>query len=585
MVYRVAGTSGRGVECVKQGVRRSFCKSVWRLLKGYWMSKEKWRALGLLGVVIVLNFAAVYVLVLLNQWYNTFYNALQNYDQASFWPLIGQFGGLALIHIAIAVYVIYLRQMLQIKWRQWMTAEYLTNWLQKQTYYKMQLLNDATDNPDQRISEDINQFTTLTLGLALGFLKQVTMLGAFIVILWNLSGVISVPIGDREFTVYGYMVWLSIAYAVVGTYLTAKIGNPLVRLNYDQQRYEADFRFNMVRVRENSESVAFFGGEAVEHKGFLGRFSHVFTNYWSLMKYEKRLTWFTSSYGQLAVIFPLLLAAPRYFSGAMQLGGLIQTSSAFGKVQDALSFFVDSYTSIAQWIAVVKRLTGFVEHMEDVNSLETKVTIANANIKSLVVKDLNVALPNHTVLVKELSLQIEAGDKILITGASGCGKSTLLRTISGIWPFGEGSILIPQGELRLFLPQKPYLPLGTLRETLLYPSEVRNISDAEIKTVLDSCNLGDLKEKLDDTEDWARILSLGEQQRIAFARVFIIKPKWVFLDEATSALDEATEQSMYQMMIKMLPNTTIISIGHRSTLLAYHQKRLQLASNGTWNFE
>lgn len=566
-------------------INKSFCKGVWHLFKGYWNSEEKWKARGLLGIVIALNFMAVYITVLINQWYNTFYTALQNYDQAAFWRLNGEFAILAFIHIVIAVYAIYLQQMLQIKWRKWMTNRYLDEWMHNQTYYKMQILEDKTDNPDQRISEDINQFVSLTLSLSLGFLKQIAMLGAFIIVLWQLSGVITIPVGGREFTVYGYMVWISILYAAIGTYLTAKIGNPLVKLNYDQQRYEADFRFNMVRVRENSESIAFYHGEKPEKVGFLMRFEQVFKNYWSLMKYEKRLTWFTSGYGQLAIIFPTLLAAPRYFSGAMQLGGLIQTSSAFGRVQDALSFFVDSYTTIAQWQAVVKRLLGFVDHMQIVEKLKVETTIAEVNIERLAIQNLTVTLPNGKALLQDVNLQVSGGEKLLITGASGCGKSTFMRTISGIWPFGKGSIVVPQGQTRLFLPQRPYLPLGSLKEAIFYPKESLVTDDEKIKEVMKECQLSGFISKLDDVDDWSRILSLGEQQRLAFARVLLIKPEWVFLDEATSALDEPTEKMMYDLLVEHLPTTAIISIGHRNTLVNYHQRKLHLTGDGSWGLE
>lgn len=561
--------------------KQKFFQGFWQLFKGYWSSEEKWRARGLLGVVIILNFATVYILVLLNQWYNTFYNALQEYRYNDFWPLIGQFALLAFIHIVIAVYAIYLRQMLQIKWRRWLTKQYLEKWLDKQTYYRIQVVGGDTDNPDQRISEDINQFVALTLGLALGFLKQATTLGAFIVILWQLSGIITVPIGGHEFTIYGYMVWFSLLYAIVGTYFTAKIGNPLVKLNYDQQRYEADFRFGMVRLRENSESVAFYGGELPEKTGFSLRFADVFKNYWSLMKYEKRLTWFTAGYGQLAIIVPILLAAPRYFAGEMQLGGLMQTNSAFGKVQDSLSFFVTSYTSIAQWTAVVKRLLGFNNHIQTVAELPTEVRIKDAPSNALEIDNLSVALPDGRTLLNNLSFTILSGDKLLITGESGCGKSTLLRTIAGIWPFGQGVVNLPRQNGRLFLPQRPYLPLGSLRQVVLYPAETLVRNDDDIREVLIKCALPQLVNRLDEVAEWSKILSLGEQQRIAFARLLLLRPNWVFLDEATSALDESTEKLMYELVAEQLPDTAVISIGHRNTLLKYHQCRLHLSS-GKW---
>jgi len=563
---------------------KKFWADFWQLFKGYWISDEKWKARGLLSAVIALNFAAVYILVLLNQWYNTFYNALQDYNYEAFWPLVGRFALLAFFHIAIAVYAIYLRQMVEIKWRTWMTRRYLAHWMDKQTYYKLQILDYDTDNPDQRISEDINQFVSLTLQLALGFLKQTATLGAFIMVLWDLSGIIKVPFGGYEFTIYGYMVWLSLIYAIVGTYLTHRVGRELIHLNYDQQRYEADFRFNMVRVRENGESIAFYRGEEPEKAGFLERFAKVIKNYWSLMRREKTLTWFTAGYGQLAVIFPLLFATPRYFAKEMALGGLMQTTSAFGRVQDALSFFVDAYTSVAQWLAVVKRLVGFTEHMQLVENVQSDLQFKK-NGQVIAIEDLTVDLPSGQALLKNCSFVLKQGDKLLITGASGCGKSTLMRTIAGIWPFGKGNITIPLGTSRLFLPQRPYLPLGNLRTVLFYPEKNIAVSDHEIQNVLQLCQLGQLINRLDVVEDWSRILSLGEQQRIAFARVLLIRPDWTFLDEASSALDEATEKIMYQLLAENLPQMVMVSIGHRDTLKQHHQTKLHLTGDGAFVLE
>ncbi len=564
--------------------KRSLARTVWQIFKAYWVSKEKWQGWGLFAVVVTLSLGDVYIIVMLNEWYNEFYNALQNYEQENCWRLLLRFGVLAFLHIAVVVYALYLRQMLQIKWRRWLTERYVTRWTKKQSYYRLQVLESDTDNPDQRISEDIKSFVGLTLQLSLGFLKQAAMLGAFIVILWNLSGVISLPLGSAEISVYGYMVWLSIAYAAVGTVLTMKIGHPLVRLNFDQQRYEANFRYSMVRLRENSESVAFYRGENVEKRGFLTRFGQVFKNYWQIMKCEKRLTWFTASYEQLAVIFPLLMAMPRYFSGGIKLGGLMQISSAFGRVQDALSFFVTSYTSIAEWLAVVKRLAAFIDHMETVAQMQSNVKVAEAELDSLVIDHLDVRLPDGKLLLDGLDLQLHPGESILVSGASGCGKSTLLRTLSGIWPFGSGSVVMPLQARKMFLSQKPYLPLGTLKSAVLYPQAEDERCDADVEKVMRLCHLGSLCGRLHEEADWSRILSLGEQQRMAFARVLLLKPQWIFLDEATSALDEATEKLLYELLRRELPSAAFVSVGHRSTLRAYHTKRLLLEGNTRWRF-
>ena len=550
------------------------------LFKGYWSSEDKWKARGLLAVVIAMNFAMVYLLVQLNEWYNTFYNALQNYEAESFWPLIGQFSAIAFTYIIIAVYAVYLQQMLQIKWRTWMTENYLRAWMKDQTYYRLQ---DATDNPDQRISEDIGQFVNLSLGLLIGFLKQLTTLAAFGMVLWELSGSFTLTIGGTEFVIVGYMFWFSLAYSGVGTFFAHKVGRKLIGLNFDQQKYEADFRFSMMRVRENSESIAFYRGEAAEREGFDLKFSNVIKNYWQLMKKTKHLNFYVNGYMQLAIIVPLLMAAPRYFAKEIQLGGLIQISSAFGRVQDALSFFVDSYDTLATLAAVVSRLAGFTEHMQDAQKIRSEVTTSTA--PELKISALNVSLPTGRELLKKLSLQLPNAKSLLVTGASGCGKSTLLRTLAGIWNYASGEISLPEKARVMFLPQKPYLPLGTLRRALIYPAAEKNSPpDDALKKTLQLVDLPALTDKLDTADDWSRILSLGEQQRLAFARVLLTKPDYIFLDEATSALDEPREIEMYELLRRELPQVTVVSVGHRSTLFKMHDTELNLDGAGNYNF-
>ncbi len=553
-------------------------RGFWTLFKGYWSSEEKWKARGLLAFVIALNFAMVYLLVKLNEWYNTFYNALQNYEADKFWYLVGEFSAIAFTYIVIAVYAIYLRQMLQIKWRTWMTQNYLSAWMSGQTYYKLQ---DAADNPDQRISEDISQFVNLSLGLLIGFLKQLTTLAAFGVVLWELSGSFTLNLGGMEIIIYGYMFWFSFIYSGVGTFLAHKVGRKLIGLNFDQQKYEADFRFNMMRVRENSESIAFYRGEAAEMEGFNLKFSAVIKNYWQLMRKTKHLNFYVNGYSQLAIIVPLIMAAPRYFSKEIQLGGLMQISSAFRRVQDALSYFVDSYDTIASLAAVINRLAGFTEHMEEARNVQNKITTAQA--PELKISALSVSLPTGRELLKKLSLELQNSKALLVTGASGCGKSTLLRTLAGIWAYASGEIGLPSGARVMFLPQKPYLPLGTLRRALIYPlAEEAAPPDDKLKQTLRLVDLPALSDKLDATEDWSRILSLGEQQRLAFARVLLSAPDYVFLDEATSALDEPRELEMYQLLREQLPKVTVVSVGHRSTLFKLHDTELNLDGAGNY---
>lgn len=553
----------------------------WQLFRGYWNSEHKWKARGLLAFVIALNFFGVYLLVRLNSWYNEFYNALQQYQVESFWPLVGEFTGLAMLYIVIAVYAIYLRQAVQIKWRTWLTDQYLSRWLKGQVYYRLQVQNSDTDNPDQRISEDINQFVNLSLQLLIGFLKQLTTLAAFGVVLWNLSGAFTLELGGQEIVIYGYMFWFSFVYSGIGTLCAHLVGRKLIGLNFEQQRFEADFRFNMMRVRENSESIAFYGGENAENKGFHERFAKVISNFWQLMKQTKILNFYVNGYAQLAVIVPLILAAPQYFAGAIALGGLMQTVSAFGRVQDALSYFVESYDSIAQLAAVVKRLATFTEHMETAEVVENGIVHQPDDAAAMSIADLQVQLPDNRVLLTDCTLSLPAGSRLLVTGASGCGKSTLLRTLAGIWPYGKGKLSLQKNSRLLFLPQKPYLPLGSLRRALYYPGTAAG-SDEVLQAALRKVGLEKFVTRLDEVDDWSRILSLGEQQRLAFARVLLQKPDWVFLDEATSALDEPREAEVYELLKNELPEMGIVSVGHRSTLYAQHEQELKLVGDGSW---
>ena len=558
----------------------------WRLMSSYWHSQEKWKARGLLAGVIALTLGQVYMLVLLNGWNNDFYNALQQRAFESFWPLIGQFAGFAFLHIIFAVYAIYVRQILEIKWRNWMTDKYLDRWLGHQTYYRLQVAGqDDMDNPDQRIADDINSFVNLTLGLFVGVIKQATSLVAFVVILWNLSGYLDIPLGDTVLSVPGYMVFVTLIYSVVGTWLAHKVGRKLIRLNYDQQRFEADFRFSMVRVRENSESVAFYGGEKPEMQNFRERFALVIGNFWGLMKRTKLLNFYVNGYAQIAIIVPVLMCAPQYFSGTMQLGGFMQTISAFGRVQDALSYFVESYDSIAQYVAVIRRLGGFAGHMEEAEALTSSFDFTRNTSNALQLWQMDIALPDGRQLAEKLSIAVPAGKRLLISGGSGAGKSTLLRAIAGIWPYGTGEISLPTGWRTMFLPQRPYLPLGSLRRAIYYPQPVPENADDNLAGLLERFGLQKLAGQLDTVDDWSRILSLGEQQRLAFIRILLLRPDIVFLDESTSALDEPREAQAYEILHQMLPQMAVVSVGHRSSLLNCHDKQLVLAGDGYWKLQ
>ena len=561
-----------------------FIRDLWALLRPYWTSEERRTAWLLLIANIVLTLGMVYMTVLFNQWYNLFYNALQDKAQAEFFHQIGRFCVLATIYIVIAVYRIYLNQMLQIRWRRWLTEEYLKDWLADRNYYRMQLKGDGTDNPDQRIADDFRLFVDESLSLGLGFLNAVVTLASFVGILWLLSGSLEIPFGGTTYVIYGYMVWVAIVYAIVGTWLTHKIGKPLIPLNFNQQKYEADFRFNLVRFRENSEGVALYRGEEDELRGFRSRFASVVDNWWAIMKRQKLLTFFTVGYSQAAVVFPFVVGAPRYFSGAIQLGGLVQISNAFGQVQGALSWFIDAYTTFASWKATVDRLTGFRKAIfltqEESRAGTGPTVVADAAINDLELRDLELGLPTGRVLLSGIDADIERGEHVLIKGPSGSGKSTLFRAIAGIWPFGTGEVKLPREFHPLFLPQRPYFPIGTLRQVVSYPAAIEAFSDSQVRGALAVAGLGHLVDRLDEQHNWAQQLSGGEQQRVAIARALLQRPAWLFLDEATSALDEPSQTRMYELLMEWLKDATIVSIAHSSALAEFHGKLLELKPDG-----
>ena len=555
---------------------RQFFKDVWYLTKSYWQSEEKKKAFFLLTCIIALTLGIVFMLVQLNTWNNSFYSALQNYDAEKIFSELIHFSWLAAIYIIIAVYSYYLQQTLILNWRRWLTTRFIDIWLKNKTYYNLQMFGKDTDNPDQRISEDVRQFVEMTLSFAIGILKAACTFVSFVFILYQLSGPLTFEFMGRTWTINGYMLWASLIYSIVGTYLTHVVGRKLVKLNFIQQRYEADFRFSMIRLRESAESVAFYRGEAQEGKIFKNRFKLLLDNFWQLVNKQKQLVFLNSGYSQIAIIFPFVVAMNRYLSKEVSLGGLMQVASAFGRVQDSLSYFVDMYSSIAQWQAVVMRLTYFGRHMHEVSEQAERFSVERfASAETVSVEQMQVNLPDGAPLLTDLNFTLRPGANVLIKGVSGSGKSTLLRALAGIWPFVTGRINLPKTEELMFIPQKPYLPLGTLREALLYPGN-KPLSDEELYYLLDLCQIGYLRDKLDVNADWSHVLSVGEQQRLAFVRAHIQQPKWLFLDEATSALDEDTEATMYALLAERLQQMTIVSIGHRSTLNKYHELLLYI---------
>lgn len=562
---------------------RRLLPTAWHIIRPYWTSEDRWAGLGLLLIVVALSLGMVYINVLFSHWNNAFYTALQDKNQTVFLEQLIRVCWLVGIFIFFAVYQLYLNQMLEIRWRQWLTDRYLGAWLSDGAYYRMQLAGRETDNPDQRIAEDVYLLISHSLSLLIGGMRALVNLIAFVAILWGLSGTLTVPLGWFSIGLPGYMVWVALLYAMAGTWFTHWIGNPLVRLNFDRQRCEADFRFGLVRFRENTEGVALYRGEEDELRGFRERFAAVVANWWQIMRRQKRLTYFTSGYAQAGWIFPSVVAAPRYFSGDLSLGGLMQTIGAFSQVQDSLSFFITSYKQIAEWCSVVERLSGFECALERVR-VETAngdgVLRGDGEAMRLTVEGVDLHLPSGQPLIEDVNLAILRGETVLLGGASGSGKSTLLRAIAGIWPFGCGQIRRAPDERILFLPQKPYLPIGTLRQVVSYPMPAGGVDDAILREALALVGLSTLAARLGESSHWALQLSPGEQQRIAFARALVQKPEWLFLDEATSAVDEGSEVRLYALLRDRLPGTTLFSIGHRATLRPFHSRHLLVQRNG-----
>lgn len=562
---------------------RELIVGLFHLITPYWNSEEKKSARLYLAGIITLTIAAVYMTLLLNEWFNSFYSALQNYDSDAVYRGLLRFTGLAFAHIAFAVYSYYLQQRLALRWRKWMTKNYLAKWTGQQMYYRLEMFSQGTaDNPDQRISEDINLFTARTLSFMSGLLRSATTIVCFIFVLWNLSEILSFSAAGQEFHIYGYLVWTALAYSVLGTWITHKVGHRLVSLNYLQQKLEADFRFSMVRLRETAESVAFYNGAAKEEAFLSNRFMTLLRNTLFIIKKQKQLSWLTNSYAQIAIIFPFVVTVPRYLSQNISLGGLMQIANCFGKVQDAMSYFVDVYASLAEWQSCAERLLSFDKHIaaiEKETEEKSGSLVREETPDRLRLTDVTISVPamdenkRTREIISSASCTIKSGEHVILKGPSGSGKSTLLRTLAGFWPYVKGHISMPAPSEMMFIPQKPYIPMGTSAEAASYPLET---ADKEILSLLlVECGLSHLMEKTDTEADWSHILSLGEQQKLAFVRVFLRKPKWVFLDEATSAMDEETEEKMYRLLTA-LPGTTVISIGHRSTLDKWHDRVLRI---------
>ena len=562
-----------------------------RLAKPYFKSEEKWIAWGLLGVIIALNLFMVYLNVVYTYWNRDFFNALQAKNEPAFWASMVTYRFVkgypwfvpgwiyyAGVSIIVFVYTAYLTQMLEIRWRRWITERFVQEWLEKRAYYQIGLTaqaGSAVDNPDQRIADDLRSFVSNNLSLGINFIANIVNLFSFIFVLWFLVP----PLKIFGFVIPGYLVWVALIYSIIGTYFTNLIGRKLIPLNFQQQQVDADFRFNLIRVRENTEQIALYHGEAEEADGLAHRFGAIYRNWWLIMRRTKGLNFFLYGFNLTAVIFPLMVAAPGYFAGIFTLGVLTQIGNIFGNVQSSFSWIVNVYPQLVTWRATVQRLDGFERAVRNAHLHAGDGAVIAPGSRSLEIDDLAISLPDGRRLIEQDHLSIRPGEPIAITGPSGAGKSTLFRAIAGIWPFARGQVSRPEGKL-MFLPQKPYFPLGSLKRAVAYPSQEHEIDDQRVRQALEDVGLAGLGGQLEAMDNWTLRLSGGEQQRLALARVLLAEPDWLFLDEALSALDEPAVKSLFALLRRRLPNTQIVSIAHHEAMVALHPRQAALVPDG-----
>ena len=548
----------------------------WQIAGPYLRPAHSRRPLLVFSLLLLLTLVSVRMNVLFSFWYNGFYSALQGLDQAAFWYLLGVFAVLATLHVLRALFTYYVTQVFSIRWRTWLTQRLTRDWMEGDAYYRGQFLETPVDNPDQRIELDVNAFVTGSVTLTLGAVSALVSLVAFTGILWGLSA----PLTVAGVEVPRAMVFAVYVYVLIATWIAFKLGKPLIRLNFLNEKLTANFRYALMRLREYAENVAFYQGSAIERDTLLGRFAALISNVWAMVYRSLKFDGFNLAVSQVAVVFPFILRAPRFFSGAIKLGDVMQTSQAFGQVQDSLSFFRESYDAFAQYRATLDRLTGFLDANRQARELPHVERIDQA--QALDIRDMQVMRPDGHHLLKDFNLGLTPGQSLLIKGPSGCGKTTLLRALAGLWPYARGEVRCPGGNHALFLSQRPYLPLGTLRTAVAYPGVGGANDDDRLNDALRQVNLGHLADKLDITNDWSRILSLGEQQRLAFARVLFNQPRIVFLDESSSAMDEGLEHALYSLMRERMHDSILVSVGPRATLARFHSHHLELDGQGAW---
>jgi len=552
-------------------------KQFWMFAGGYLSPKRSIKPLLFFVLIVTLTLFSVRLSLVHSTWYNNMYTALQEFNQTVFWEQMILFCFIAGFSVAAALISYYLNQRFSINWIEWLNTELLEKWMDKRAYYKSQYIGNNLDNPDQRIQQDIQSYVKTTLSLSTGVIDAVTSMISYTILLWGLAG----PMTLLGIEIPRAMVYLVFAYVIFTTLIAFWLGKPLIRLNFANEKLNANYRYSLIRVKEYAESIAFYAGEKVEKSRLYKQFRAVIDNMWDIVFRTLKFSGFNLVVSQISVVFPLLIQVSRYFEKQIKLGDLMQTLQVFGKLHSNLSFFRNTYDSFAEYKATLDRLTGFHYSVEAAQK-QSKTDITD-HPTDVIFQHLSVKSPMGKILIKDLNLTLTQGHSLLIQGQSGVGKTTLLRTIAGLWSYAEGKIFCPQHNT-LFLSQRPYLPQGNLLTALYYPDTTENVDLAKITRVLEQVQLAHLQDRLEQEQDWSRILSLGEQQRLAFARLLLHKPKVAFLDEASASLDEGMEHAMYRLIREELPNTTIISVGHRSTLVPLHQQQLELHTDGSWVF-
>jgi putative ATP-binding cassette transporter len=560
--------------------RTRWGRQFWRVSGVYFIPRRRnwlnWRPILTVALLLLLTIASVRLDVLLSFQGNGMFTAMQQLDEAAFWRFILIFGVLATINVVLVLFTFYIGQAQIIHWRLWLNERMVSDWLTGTAYHRGRFGSTPIDNPDQRVQQDITSYTSDSQSLALGAVSSVVTLVSFTIILWSLSG----PLTVFGIQIPRAMVFLAYLYVIIATVFAIRIGRPLIRLNFLNELLTASYRYALVRIRDNSENIAFYRGEQVENAGLMARFAAVIANTWAIVFRSMKFQGFNLVISQIAVVFPVVIQARRFFSQEITLGDVTQTATAFSQVEGALSFFRLAYDDFASYRASLNRLTGLLDANEEARALPTPVI--DEREAGLGIRDLTVRRPDGWALLTELDLDLAGGESLVVKGPSGSGKTTLLRSLAGLWPYVGGTISRPDLEHVLFCAQQPYLPLGTLRTALAYPAPAQTLSDEVAAETLRAVQLGQLADRLDLEADWSKTLSPGEQQRLAFGRILVAKPSLVFLDETTSALDEGMEHALYERVREQLPDCTLVSVGHGSTLDRMHTNELTLIGDGSW---